>query len=90
MLTAWWEGYMDEESGLKQIDITLMLGSACDNFDPRQMTVVVDTLTLANSTTNLTYLELDLQVSCVSSSKFVSFYWSLDPSHSLKHSLLPE
>ena len=60
--TVWWEGYTDDESGLMEHDITLMLGSDCDNFDLRQMTTVVANQALSPTSTNFTYLELNLQV----------------------------
>ena len=64
--TVWWEGYSDGESGLLKHDITLMLGSDCDNFDPRQMTTVVESETLSPTSSNFTYLELNLQVPATS------------------------
>ena len=60
--TVWWDGFRDEESGLMEHSITLMLGLDCDNFDPRQMTTVVDSETLSPTSRNFTYLEVDLQV----------------------------
>ena len=64
-LTVWWEGFTDDESGLMTQDITLMLGKDCDNFDTRGMTTVVEKLALSNTSTNFTYLELNLEVNYV-------------------------
>ena len=60
--TVWWDGFTDEESGLMEHSITLMLGLDCDNFDTRQMTTVVESETLSPTSRNFTYLEVDLQV----------------------------
>ena len=64
-LTVWWEGFTDDESGLMTQHIILMLGTDCDNFDARQMEEVVEEQKLSNTSTNFTYLGLNLEVNYI-------------------------
>ena len=69
-LTIWWDGFFDSESGLMEFDISLMLGTSCKSEGSLNMTTTVENISLPPTSSNHTYLELELQVMLFSMFKF--------------------
>ncbi|KAL3873866.1 hypothetical protein ACJMK2_036950, partial [Sinanodonta woodiana] len=59
-ITAYWEGYMDAESGIKHYTLTLLKRDSCQSTNNDSMTTLVSNIILDPNTTNFTIRDLSL------------------------------
>ena len=62
-LVAWWTGFGDPESSIKNFEVRLLEGrGSCTGENVDSMTVIVDWTTLSENSTSYEFLYLTLQV----------------------------